>query len=124
MTEYTIRHYTDNGLVPSIKRNKNNNRLFDQESINWLTAAKYLRGCGTTVKAIKAYINLCLQGDSTINERYDIIIEQKKHWKSIFKKFLKDINLLKIKQNAIQILLTIAFRMTSIPVNDMNSIWH
>ena len=29
MTEHTIRYYTDMGLVPSIKRDKNGNRLFE-----------------------------------------------------------------------------------------------
>lgn len=77
MTEHTIRFYTDKGLVPSLKRDKNNNRLFDEKSINWLKGAKNLRGCGMTVDAIKNYVDLCLQGDSTINERYEIILKQK-----------------------------------------------
>ncbi|EKQ53636.1 MULTISPECIES: MerR family transcriptional regulator [unclassified Clostridium] len=77
MTEHTIRHYTDNGLVPTIKRDKNNNRLFDQESIDWLNSARYLRACGMSVKEVKYYINLYLHGDSTIPERYEIISKQK-----------------------------------------------
>ena len=43
LTEHTVRFYTDKGLVPSVKRDKNNIRLFDEESINWLTGVKYLR---------------------------------------------------------------------------------
>ena len=78
LTEHTIRFYTDKGLVPSVKRDKNNNRLFDEESINWLTGVKYLKECGMPLEAIKEYINLCLEGDSTIQERYKIILEQKK----------------------------------------------
>lgn len=35
LTEHTVRYYTDKGLVPNIKRDKNNNRLFDDKSINW-----------------------------------------------------------------------------------------
>ncbi len=78
LTEHTIRFYTDKGLVPTVKRDKNNNRLFDEESINWLTGVKYLKECGMSLEAIKEYINLCLEGDSTIQERYKIILEQKK----------------------------------------------
>ncbi|MBP2032077.1 DNA-binding transcriptional MerR regulator [Clostridium algifaecis] len=77
LTEHTIRYYTDRGLVPSIQRDKNNNRIFDDESINWLTGVKYLRHCGMSVEDIKNYVDLCLKGDSTIQERYEIILKQK-----------------------------------------------
>lgn len=53
ITEHTVRFYTDKGLVPSVQRDKNNIRLFDQESINWLTGVKYLKQCGMTVEDIK-----------------------------------------------------------------------
>ncbi len=43
LTEHTVRYYTDKGLVPSLQRDKNNNRLFDQQSINWLRGAKHLK---------------------------------------------------------------------------------
>ncbi|MFD1178386.1 MerR family transcriptional regulator [Paenibacillus puldeungensis] len=77
LTEHTVRYYTDQGLVPSIQRDQNNNRLFDDESINWLTGVKYLKQCGMSVKDIKTYVNLCLKGDSTIQKRYEMILEQK-----------------------------------------------
>jgi DNA-binding transcriptional MerR regulator len=77
LTEHTVRFYTDKGLVPSVQRDKNNNRLFDEESINWLTGVKYLKQCGMTVEDIKTYVDLCLKGDSTIQERYEIILKQK-----------------------------------------------
>ncbi|CZQ92500.1 helix turn helix mercury resistance [Trichococcus palustris] len=77
MTEHTIRFYTDKGLVPSLQRNQNNNRLFDEKSIHWLKGAQILRGCGMSIEVIKAYVDLCLQGDSTIRERYEIILKQK-----------------------------------------------
>ena len=77
LTEHTVRFYTDKGLVPTLKRDKNNNRLFDEESINWLTGVKYLKQCGMTVEDIKTYVDLCLKGDSTIQERYEIILKQK-----------------------------------------------
>jgi len=77
MTEHTIRYYTDKGLVPNVQRDKNNNRLFDDQSINWLTGVKYLKQCGMSVEGIKTYVDLCLKGDSTIQERYEIILKQK-----------------------------------------------
>nr|WP_319941496.1 MerR family transcriptional regulator [Metabacillus sediminilitoris] len=40
LTDHTVRFYTDKGLVPNLKRDKNNNRLFDDDSIKWLIGAK------------------------------------------------------------------------------------
>jgi len=77
MSEHTVRFYTDKGLVPNLKRDKNNNRQFDEESINWLTGIKYLKQSGMPLDKIKRYIDLCLEGDSTIPQRYAIILEQK-----------------------------------------------
>ena len=41
-----------------------------------------------SIQAIKDYVDLCLQGDSTVEERYKIIIEQKKK----LEKQLKEMN--------------------------------
>ena len=77
LTEHTIRFYTDKGLVPNVTRDRNNNRLFDEESINWLTGVKYLKECGMSREAIKDYVDLCLEGNSTIEQRYQIVLGQK-----------------------------------------------
>lgn len=77
MSEHTVRYYTDMGLVPTLKHDKNGNRLFDENSKNWLIGIKNLRGSGMSIKAIKDYVDLCLQGESTLDKRYKIIIEQK-----------------------------------------------
>ncbi|MCD7035699.1 MerR family transcriptional regulator [Metabacillus sp. GX 13764] len=77
LTEHTVRYYTDKGLVPSVQRDKNNNRLFDEESVNWLIGVKHLKQSGMAVEDIKSYVDLCLAGPSTIKERYSIIMKQK-----------------------------------------------
>jgi DNA-binding transcriptional MerR regulator len=78
MTEHTVRYYTDMGLVPSLQRDKNGNRLFDEQSKNWLIGVRNLRGSGMSIQAVKDYVDLCLEGESTIETRYGIILEQKK----------------------------------------------
>jgi DNA-binding transcriptional MerR regulator len=77
LTEHTIRFYTDKGLVPNLQRNKNNIRLFDEESVNWLIGIKYLKDCGMSIDDIKRYVDMCLEGDSTIYTRYEIILKQR-----------------------------------------------
>lgn len=76
ITEHTVRYYTDMGLLPC-KRDSANRRVFDDESINWLIGIKCLKGCGTPIEDIRRYGDLCLQGNSTLQERYEIILRQK-----------------------------------------------
>lgn len=75
LTIHTVRFYTDKGLVPSVQRNKDNIRLFDEESINWLYGAKCLKNTGMPIKVIKMYVDLCLEGDSTVPQRCALMME-------------------------------------------------
>ena len=72
-----MRFYTDKGLVPSVQRNEHNNRMFDEESINWLHGVKCLKQSGMPIEAIKAYVDLCLEGDATIPQRYALMMKHK-----------------------------------------------
>ena len=77
LTVHTVRHYCDSGLVPNLKHNKNGNRIFDEESLNWLQAAKFLRASGMSIPEIHHYFILCQDGKSTIRERQEILIKLK-----------------------------------------------
>lgn len=73
ISEHTLRFWAKSGFFPFIKRNKNNIRLFSDNDLDWVRIVKCLRAVGTENKAIKRYIDLCIKGDSTIPERYEII---------------------------------------------------
>lgn len=77
LSEHTIRYYTDLGLVPSLIRDKNGHRLFDEQSVNWLIGIKNLRSSGMSIQAVKEYVDLCLQGEKTLEQRYRVILQQK-----------------------------------------------
>lgn len=78
MSKHAIRYYTDKELIPNMKRNQHNYRLFDDDSINWLIIIHYLRRCDMTIDEIKHYISLCLQGRATIEERFGMLSNYKK----------------------------------------------
>ena len=44
-----------------------------EDDLNWVRIVKCLRSIGTETKLVKRYIDLCIIGDSTIPERYEII---------------------------------------------------
>ena len=77
LTIHTVRHYCDMGLVPNLRHDKNGNRIFDDESVNWLQGAKFLRASGLSIPEIRHYFSLCQTGKSTIKERMDILIQLK-----------------------------------------------
>ena len=73
----TLRYYCNEGLVPNVKRNKNDHRLFDQKSVNWLKGVQCLRACGLSIKDLKEYLDLCLLGPSSILQRKAILSHRK-----------------------------------------------
>lgn len=77
LTVHTVRHYCDMGLVPNLRHDKNGNRIFDEESLNWLQAAKFLRSSGLSIPEIRHYFSLCQMGKASIKEREDILIKLK-----------------------------------------------
>ena len=77
LTEHAVRFYTNKGLVPNLQRNKNNVRMFDEKSINWLHGVKCLKQAGMPIEVIKEYVELCLEGDSTVPQRYALMMEHK-----------------------------------------------
>lgn len=76
LSTHTIRFYAKRNIIPNITRDKNNNRLFDDESIAWFKSIKYLRETGMSLDNIDHYFQLCLEGDHTLEKRYQIILNQ------------------------------------------------
>lgn len=77
ISAHTIRFYDNEGLFPFISRDKNNIRLFSEDNLDWINLVHCLRDTGMPLADIKQYIELSNQGNSTAEERYNIILKQK-----------------------------------------------
>ncbi len=73
----TIRYWDSEGLLPYIKR-ENGRRVFEDKDFKWLRVLNCMKNINMPIKKIKEYVELALQGDSTLQERYELILEQKK----------------------------------------------
>ena len=73
ISEHTLGFWAKSVFFPFIRRNENNIRIFAEDDLNWVKIVKCLRSIGTETKLVKRYIDLCIIGDSTIPERYEII---------------------------------------------------
>lgn len=73
----TLKFYCNEGLVPNVRRDKNNYRIFDDRDIEWIKGLSCLKKCGMSIQEMKNYLALCLEGEKTIPER-KIILEKKR----------------------------------------------
>ena len=73
LTYETLKFYCNQGLVPNVKRDPHNHRIFDDRDIAWIQSLNCLKSCGMSISEMKEYIALCLAGESTIPERKIIL---------------------------------------------------
>lgn len=98
VSEHTLRFWAKSGFFPFIKRDENNIRLFSQSDLEWVKIVKCLRSVGTENKAIKRYIDLCIIGDSTIQERFEIIKATKQKAQQQMNDLKKQLDILEYKE--------------------------
>lgn len=78
VTPSTLRYYDKEGLLPNVKR-VNGIRVFEDTDFSWLCILNCLKGTGMPIRQIKKYVDLCAEGDATLEQRYAIIKEQRQH---------------------------------------------
>ncbi|AVN63540.1 hypothetical protein CG006_00895 [Mesoplasma florum] len=98
VSEQTIRFYDSKGLLPFFEREDNNYRYTTVENLQWFKMVFLLRSAGMEIKNIKEYINLCMEGDSTVPQRLKIIQDQKKDLVSKIKGLQSELELLTSKE--------------------------
>lgn len=76
MTYQTLKYYCNEGLIPNVKRDSNNRRVFDERDVKWIKDLVCLKRCGMSIQEMKVYLDLCLQGESTIPQR-KVMLAQK-----------------------------------------------
>lgn len=99
MTYETLKYYCNEGLIPNVKRDKNNYRVFDENNVNWISSLVCLKNCGMSINDMKQYLSYCLQGESSIPERKKILEEHKKILLEKIDKLTKSVNYIDWKQN-------------------------
>ena len=77
MTYQTLKYYCNEGLVPNVKRDSNNHRIFDERDLKWIKDLVCLKKCGMSIQEMKQYLDLCLQGESTIPERKKLLAKKR-----------------------------------------------
>lgn len=77
MTYEALKFYCNQGLVPNVKRDAGNRRVFDERDIAWIESLGCLKRCGLSIQEMRYYVQLCQQGAASIPER-KVILAQKR----------------------------------------------
>ena len=76
MTYQALKFYCNEGLIPNVKRDKNNRRVFDERDVKWIKDLVCLKKCGMSIQEMKEYLDLCLQGEATIPQRKEMLAKK------------------------------------------------
>lgn len=77
LTVHTLRYYDKEGLLPFVNRDKAGNRVFTDSDLEWLGLICCLKNTGMPIKQIGTYIQWCLEGDSSLETRRQMLIEHR-----------------------------------------------
>ena len=99
LTYDTLKFYCNEGLIPNVKRDKNNYRVFNDKDIAWIKSLSCLKNCGMSIIEMKEYLKLCLEGESSIPERQKILDIKLKELNNKISEIQESINYIHWKQN-------------------------
>lgn len=97
LSPYTIRFYDKEGLLPFISRGKNGNRAFSDRDLDLVKLICCLKNTGMPIKNIRRYIDLCMQGPETVEQRKEIMREHRGHIIMQMDELKKNLNIVDLK---------------------------
>lgn len=65
----SLRYYDKEGLLPFVERAPSGARVFRETDFEWLQLIDCLKASGMSIREIRSYIDLYMQGDGTISRR-------------------------------------------------------
>lgn len=98
LTYETLKYYCNQGLVPNVKRDEKNRRIFDERDIAWINSLNCLRNCNMSIQEMREYIQLCLEGESSIPERKRILAKKRQSLEEEMKRIQDSIDYIDWKQ--------------------------
>lgn len=99
MTYQALKFYCNEGLIPNVKRDKNNRRVFDEHDIVWISSLICLKKCGMSIQEMKEYLAMCLQGEETIPQRKEMLARKQEALREKIKELEDSVAYIDWKQN-------------------------
>ena len=73
----TLRYYDKEGLLPFVERSSGGIRMFRESDFEWLQVISCMKKAGMSIRDIRHYIELAMQGDDTIETRLQLFQHQR-----------------------------------------------
>ena len=73
----TLRYYDKEGLLPFVERSSGGIRMFRETDIEWRQVIGCMKKAGMSIRDIRRYIELAMQGDDTIETRLQMFRHQR-----------------------------------------------
>ncbi len=97
LSDHTLRYYDREGLMPLLKRSSAGSRLYTENDVSWLELICCLKNSGMSLAEIKEFMNLCLQGERTCEERKNILEHHKEDILSQIEYLKQSLNIINYK---------------------------
>ena len=78
ISQDTLRYYERVGIIPPVTRNSSGIRDYTEKDLGWVSLIICMRNAGMPIEALTRYVKMCMEGDSTIPARLDLLSEQRK----------------------------------------------
>ena len=95
----TLKFYCNQGLVPNVRRDEQNRRIFSESGIAWIRSLECLKNCGMGIREMQEYISLCLEGQSSIPRRKEILERKRRELEQELSRIRESIAYIDRKQN-------------------------
>lgn len=99
MTYQALKFYCNEGLVPNVKRDKNNRRVFDERDVAWIKSLVCLKKCDMSIQEMKEYLDLCLQGEASIPQRKEVLARKQEALRDSIKELEESVAYIDWKQS-------------------------
>lgn len=74
----TLKFYCNQGLIPNVKRDSRNHRIFDDGDVAWINSLTCLKHCDMGIAEMKEYLALCQLGARTIPQRKKVLADKRR----------------------------------------------
>lgn len=99
MTYQALKFYCNEGLVPNVKRDRNNRRVFDERDVAWIGSLTCLKKCGMSIQEMKEYLAMCLQGEASIPQRKEMLAQKQAALRETIRELQDSVAYIDWKQN-------------------------
>ena len=93
----TLRYYERVGLIPPVNRNDSGIRDYNELDLRRVEFIKCMRSAGLPVEVLIEYVALVQQGDTTIEARKEILVEQREQLRARMNEMQKTLDILNHK---------------------------